>query len=852
MTKSTKIRSANVKLNDYSDAFDKDVKGLMLRGVSVVNDIVLTLAKLRGEPFFYRFGRDGESTFCSQEELDEFLGDDKEDAERFSRCSGSLNQPSHARPFFFGQKVWQPNRDAKTWDANKEAGYRLVESGFLPLFPDDSVPNRQKLIFLSKALAHYRSWKECDKLAKAEKNDFLKHIEEFKAEIDFKEYVWSKFQEFVQFAESNNVKINSKFAGICIKRKWGQTLKQGKVPKAKGYSKEMFESLLPSGQFHELADEIGVYSKLLCKIHRLERLKGYADLTLLDNMIDLHLGGGFLSFDMENEKGKLLFSMDVPRRDDPTQSELHRVSSWRTKYLQDLSLEKEGRGYAVSFRKSKSGDIQRGVIKEPHLRYRKGDYYVSLPINMPVRSAGYQDNLQHAMDYFNTSLLGDTKEYQTKKSSVKLGLTTLSVDLNLRPLAQMSVCKLERKENSKLGSFRVDGFGYANCKSLIRVGDLYSWKTHRDIAGFIEKCQSMRRGIGYYKSLKNGTQGDPPDLSNLLISPTEDAEKFKSELATAYCLVRREYRRLRGTWNTPDNLRAGELNSECLSWIFAVKEWLSIAISWRYCDKPPRKKGEQADPTDFSTIRDYLRRMKKGFLDKFGKMIRDCAVENNAHIVLLEDLSSFRFDQSNSSRQNYMLSLWSHRGIVDSIKSALELDGILVNEIDARRTSREDPITGEPAFRDISENKEHLYADRFGKSILLNSDEAACLNLQRRFWTRFADINQMSCQLSIVPVPVVDDAIIAVPNLKGKRVRGALKAQFGEEYCIFFKDGDAYRLKSVTKAIYNKCLKHVSGKHRRLNRMGNCWLEDEHFFEELEKIKHRYMVDVDSSEFFVA
>jgi IS605 OrfB family transposase len=135
---------------------------------------------------------------------------------------------------------------------------------------------------------------------------------------------------------------------------------------------------------------------------------------------------------------------------------------------------------------------------------------------------------------------------------------------------------------------------------------------------------------------------------------------------------------------------------------------------------------------------------KKDYLQKVATEFARFAAGMGTTIVVQEALR-LNPDRSRQKRDNDFLSLFSSKTIQDTIEGKLEEYGILVASVEAKNSSQSHHATNALTFRDhrneIEQNgkgRSYFYQGRRVESV--DSDYMASMNLQKRFWTRHADV----------------------------------------------------------------------------------------------------------------
>jgi IS605 OrfB family transposase len=177
------------------------------------------------------------------------------------------------------------------------------------------------------------------------------------------------------------------------------------------------------------------------------------------------------------------------------------------------------------------------------------------------------------------------------------------------------------------------------------------------------------------------------------------------------------------------------------------------------------------------------------------------------NVIVLEDLSSYKFDTGKTKHENKSLMKWAHREILAQIKWQAQLYGISIyDSTDARYTSKFYAKTNAPGIRckslkkeDFEEGKLLDWQNRIsdyteaeinrlkigdiipfeggelfatlddGKLKIIHADINASWNLQRKFWGRHTDLLNLKTYLSDRQLYVKNDLN------ENKRLNGALK-----------------------------------------------------------------------------
>jgi hypothetical protein len=208
-------------------------------------------------------------------------------------------------------------------------------------------------------------------------------------------------------------------------------------------------------------------------------------------------------------------------------------------------------------------------------------------------------------------------------------------------------------------------------------------------------------------------------------------------------------------------------------------------------------------------------------------------------IVLFEDLSRYRMRTDRPRRENSQLMKWAHRGVPKEVKMQGELYGLHAEDTPAAFSSRYHARLNTPGLRcrvlrKIDFEDEFLYdmlakdginindfqagdlvpwhggemfacLDGNGGLLRTHADVNAAQNLQRRFWTRYADPFRLPCNL----VRDGEDEFWVPRNL-GKRVLGAMGGS--GVLTPTGHDSGSCRWEPVTRPRYKKLGGGLSGE----------------------------------------
>jgi IS605 OrfB family transposase len=218
----------------------------------------------------------------------------------------------------------------------------------------------------------------------------------------------------------------------------------------------------------------------------------------------------------------------------------------------------------------------------------------------------------------------------------------------------------------------------------------------------------------------------------------------------------------------------------------------------------------------FPTLLRQFRTFRDNLLKKIVDAVAKTARVQGAHIVVIEDLTHFKFSTKLAGRDNDMLSLWSPRAVAQALRNRLSLDGIGLGEVDPRHTSQLDYQTMAFGFRD----RRNLWVERAGEIVRLHADEAAAHNITMRYITRYVHLTHCwarQCGAELV-------LTTGGGETPGPRLRGAVLFTTNGQYQLAglrpTLDG-GFELYGVSPQAYAKLLKAATGPQFELYRHGS-------------------------------
>lgn len=713
---------------------------------------------------------------------------------------------------FFGDKL--PERGIQVhWEKQSdlyEAGLELMKLGLIPkLFENIS----QSLIksCIAENSARFSSFEKILEQRAAEVVELKDKIGKFETNIKFSELVneWEDFLSLNEKLETFNIRLNDKFVKAHKKRN-------------NKYDPDGLKLISDSICYPYLASFISL-KNLRYKLEKKEKPIAFS--MPRDNTVRVRLGTNYLRYEVNQDFTVLSVMIDKKK---------HHFRLSKSDYFKEIKAEeiiengKDTGTYQLNFKHGKY-DFK-GILKEPSIAYRNGKLCLYVPFNYECKGI---KKTNKASKYFRSSWITNTKK---TKGDVFVGLRVMSVDLGKVPVAVASVYELQKKSVGDY-SFKVDGFGYANLQVRNMIcGSVQNSDTFNKVMDFRKKIR-FAKSVMWYASTLLKKLNKPAEL------PAEAMQYFEIK-DFAYQSLRDSLHQicanLKKEYSSILELQMFKtaVNSEVIQWLETADALISLLQKWAFLGKKPLDKGYVPKSVFLGTYRKYCRNLKDNLIKKIASWIKDRAIANKCNIILLEDLEEYTQSIKNDKKENNLLRLWSARTIQKTIEEAVKPFGIVVEFIDPRNSSTKDPETGEFGCRGDGyengylKNKRHLYCKRDSGHVVIDSDEAATLNLQRTFWTRGSDVNSV--------VGFLSDGVLT-PNL-GKMVRGAFKKSCGKELVVFKEDKTGFKLTPVTPKKYESYFENrpKGAEEIRLYKHGDNWLLLEQHIEANQAIREGY------------
>jgi IS605 OrfB family transposase len=781
-------------------------------------------------------------------------------------------------------------RTEKGIDEGKRIGRELHERSVLPILEEDHLAMTAWHSAWASAVARVKSWGEACRRQESLRSACAEEITQYRAEIghDSLDSEQSLFRAWLDHAGQFDFRLDGRFLA-----RWRGRLahfRSGEGPDPR-HDPRIFEPLLPGGPLSALWDNaagrdyLHELGQLVLLEERLGRLRDGAAFALPDAFLSpvwASFGHNYLRFELSCRRDRFLFRLTLVDHADPSRTRIHECEAVRSGYFRDVEVVRDDAAQSDVYRIAyTTGNAERrrveGTIKECSLRFDRhflerstrdaflaggiGAAYVMLAVNVPcgfadplfaaerpARTAGGEPTpdygpLIRACAFFQSATGTDASKYEPE---VRPGMRTLAVDLGLRPL--MGCTLYEFQPNAMVHRSFCGGVDTHNSYHLGDEGDLSFLVAVQD---FVATVRHVRRLVSYLRQLDAGreprdTRWVEESCARLEVEPAHEPATLYPLVFGLVAEVERRFRVLRR-----HPARQHGLASEHILWPFAVWDYLRLVRSWHYRRRPPLGPGERRDARDFSHMVDYLANLKADVLKKIAARVRVEALARGVHVVLLEDLSSYRMTLARERKENVLLTLWPHRAIVSRIREALAPHGIHVVEVDPRHTSQVDAQTDEfglcwPPNGGFTSHR-HLYTIREGAPERVDADLNAAHNLQRRFWTRCRSVYHLDCRrLDRERRPRWLDGAeeVRVPALDSLRVRGALGARLGSPHAVLVPSADGaenWRLQAVTPRRHAELARLTAGPSVRLYRHGDSWVGHERHREIQEEIYREWL-----------
>lgn len=197
------------------------------------------------------------------------------------------------------------------------------------------------------------------------------------------------------------------------------------------------------------------------------------------------------------------------------------------------------------------------------------------------------------------------------------------------------------------------------------------------------------------------------------------------------------------------NLRNVTVGNDELVTIYKTNKLLSIKQNTIYARAGFKRNDNRILRNMHKKYDGRLASRTKQYIHKISKQIVDAAVSSKS-MIILEDLKGIRklYRKGNGQGNKYRMKLngWQFYELQRQIEYKAKWQGLPVNKIDPKRTSKLCPICGEKIQED-KQNQRKLLCINCGKS--MDRDVVASMNIARKGWARFihlgGDTSEAKC-----------------------------------------------------------------------------------------------------------
>lgn len=482
------------------------------------------------------------------------------------------------------------------------------------------------------------------------------------------------------------------------------------------------------------------------------------------------------------------------------------------------------------------------------------------------------DTLDKVSTLFLTATQKPVSEWS--KNNLPKQMRVAFVDIGLNPPLSMSIYDYNQEDNSGenpvyAGADQQIPFGSANLVREDQIGNVYNQNLKRRIQELNDKIFFASSCVSFYKnisSLEGATvelvggrqvmcrRFDEEKIKDLYSVPVkslrelgldhffglpEDLDQQNVESAIFYIenhihhnnLTRESFLSFRcKVWDyihekiLPEfsviqNGRHFQFNkqfcSEAYSWMFLIHSMIRLKKSLSYSHSEPLKKGEPATFV-FKNLQNYFNNFSKNVLKTVASKLRDYCTTHNVSLCVVEDLEKFRTSSLNSKDKNRLLSIWSHRNVVQRFEEVLTEVGITIISNDARHSSQLDPVTMDWAYRD-EQDKSKLWVKRDGEIDYINADISSTQVQAKRFFSRYADIVYMKTLLKKDDNGALRKLVVSDTST---RIQSYLLRIIHSKYAILEQD----KLVPINQEEYNQIAGLKTSGVEEIYRHGESWV----------------------------
>lgn len=852
-------RQESVKLNTDLE-FRRAHAATILHVSTVAHEVAKIIMVLRGEEYTWRLGQHEETAtiedvLATQQEWIGSQRNAEEYRKKFRRVFDGIASTPHPRAFvsFFKQEGYGKHATGGENEAVRLA-IELQKEGVIPTLPNALLPPSFWYVAVGEAVGRIKVMNTLTAIKQGEHEEFLAKIREYKDEIGYSdlENLQAQFSAWKSESEQYNFEL-----ACFLSRRWQsvkESLLSGKQPKY-NYVSDVYElltdkyrSLWDNEDGRDYIQELG-HLWLLEEKERTERW--FSSLRFPDAISSpphIYLGNNFIKFSLQTDSQfRFTLQTKLIDPDDRSKEKSVKVTSCPSDYFSAAVIiprsGKESGTFDLLFNKGKiNGPTIHGVVKEPQLvldrrraenkgigkllagevepAYLKLAYTVEQDFSDHFYAAdGSLNKLYAAVNYFKTSL---SKDADDKRDEVKIGTRLITVDLGIYPIMWATVLEIQEKRGDGY-SYELPGIGWANEIASFPLGAVKSQEFIDEVKQFQKVVRAVKSAIGYFKAADQGRE--PYKMSAFVhttltetisswdigVSFADDSRALERKLGKCVQKLGEWFDRL-----SHNNCRKEGISSDAVVWLFAVKEYYRLKRSWTCRKRPPLEKGQQPVQNECAKLMRYIQNVKKDIGRKIPYALQEVVKEYGAHIVVMEDLSEFKFSLRNDAETNDLLSFWPHRSFVQRIRDNLNTVPAVLVLVDPRFTSQVDPLTLEFAYRKGPQQ----YCEVNGKIEVRNAQESGARMIGVNFLTRHSTLYRLRAFES----ENKKGEKCWVPSL-GLRTGGALKQLVGKKKGVFVQCSDGFKLISCTDKEFNEITEKKSRKSVDLYRHADYWLD---------------------------
>lgn len=323
----------------------------------------------------------------------------------------------------------------------------------------------------------------------------------------------------------------------------------------------------------------------------------------------------------------------------------------------------------------------------------------------------------------------------------------------LKRLSQLSYHELNKYD--VLGSYKLNAISQACGKLSQMKRDIKKGivpKTPFISKPFITNCYEIKHNgslltipYKYHNSiniiLNNHTQ-------QVLSDPTLKVRSFTITALNISICISKEITEIKCTKTVgiDRNLRNVTVGNDDEVIIYKTNKLLSIKQNTIYARAGFKRNDHRKKRQFFKDMQSRLPNRTKQYIHKISKQIVDKAV-NEKTMIILEDLKGIRklYRKGNGQGNKYRRKLngWQFYELQRQIEYKAKWQGLPVNFVDPKRTSKMCPICGERIQEDYS-NKRKLLCINCGKS--MDRDVVASMNIAHKGWARFIHPRGDTCE----------------------------------------------------------------------------------------------------------